>query len=65
MKIGIVGLGLMGGSFALDIKSVYPNSKIYGSDISKKNQERAIELELIDEVIDIRLLIYENSIKWM
>ena len=54
MKIGIVGLGLMGGSFALDIKSVYPNSKIYGLDISKKNQERAIELELIDEVIDIR-----------
>ena len=49
MKIGIVGLGLMGGSFALDIKSVYPNSKIYGSDISKKNQERAIELELIDD----------------
>ena len=54
MKIGIIGLGLMGGSFALDIKSIYPNSKIYGSDISKKNQERAIALELIDEVIDLR-----------
>jgi len=53
MKIGIVGLGLMGGSFALDIKSVYPKSRIFGSDISKKNQERAIELELIDEVIDL------------
>tara|TARA_B100001250_G_scaffold398818_1_gene407519 strand:+ start:330 stop:1190 length:861 start_codon:yes stop_codon:yes gene_type:complete len=53
MKIGIVGLGLMGGSFALDIKSVYPKSRIFGSDISKKNQDRAIELDLIDESIDL------------
>ena len=53
MKIGIVGLGLMGGSFALDIKSAYPKSRIFGSDISKKNQDRAIELDLIDESIDL------------
>jgi len=53
MKIGIVGLGLMGGSFALDIKSAYPKSRIFGSDISKKNQKRAIELDLIDEIIDL------------
>ncbi|MFL2666207.1 MAG: prephenate dehydrogenase [Flavobacteriaceae bacterium] len=53
MKIGIVGLGLMGGSFALDIKSAYPKSRIFGSDISKKNQKRAIELNLIDEIIDL------------
>ena len=53
MKIGIIGLGLMGGSFALDIKSVYPKSRIFGSDISKINEERAIELGLIDKVIDL------------
>ena len=44
MKLGIVGLGLMGGSFALDFKSIYPKSKIYGLDISNKNQNRAIDL---------------------
>ena len=37
MKIGIVGLGLMGGSFALDIKTPFPNSIIYGLDNSEDN----------------------------
>jgi prephenate dehydrogenase len=48
MKIGIVGLGLMGGSFALDIKIPYPNSVIYGLDMSKDNLNKALELGLID-----------------
>ena len=48
MKIGIVGLGLMGGSFALDIKIPYPNSVIYGLDMSKENLNKALELGLID-----------------
>ena len=52
MKLGIVGLGLMGGSFALDFKSIYPKSKIYGLDISNKNQNRAIDLGLVDELIE-------------
>ena len=32
MKIGIIGIGLMGGSFALDFRSKNKNSKIYGFD---------------------------------
>ena len=43
MKIGIVGLGLMGGSFALDIKTPFPNSVIYGLDKSKENLKKALE----------------------
>ena len=53
MKLVIVGLGLMGGSFALDFKSIYPKSKIYGFDISKENQKKAIDLGLVDELIEI------------
>ena len=56
MKLGIVGLGLMGGSFALDFKSIYPKSKIYGLDISNKNQNRAIDLGLVDELIEFEKL---------
>ena len=35
MNIAIIGLGLMGGSFALDVKSVISNSIIYGIDSSR------------------------------
>ena len=35
----IVGLGLIGGSFALSLRKNFPNSKIYGYDL-KKNQFR-------------------------
>tara|TARA_B100001173_G_scaffold16422_2_gene13313 strand:- start:2449 stop:3312 length:864 start_codon:yes stop_codon:yes gene_type:complete len=56
MKLGIVGLGLMGGSFALDFKSIYPKSKIYGLDISNENQNRAIDLGLVDELIEFEKL---------
>ena len=48
MKIGIVGLGLMGGSFALDIKTPFPNSIIYGLDNSEDNLNKALKIGLID-----------------
>jgi prephenate dehydrogenase len=51
MNIAIIGLGLMGGSFALDVKSVISNSIIYGIDISDLNLSNALELGLIDQAI--------------
>ena len=56
MRVGIVGLGLMGGSFALDLKSVCSSSKIYGHDNSIKNLEKALKIGLIDEIIDLSKL---------
>ena len=53
MKLAVIGLGLMGGSFALDFRSIYPKSKIYGVDISKRNEKKALDLGLIDELIEI------------
>ena len=51
MNIAIIGLGLMGGSFALDVKSVISNSIIYGIDSSDLNLSNALELGLIDQAI--------------
>ena len=51
MNIAIIGLGLMGGSFALDVKSVISNSIIYGIDSSNLNLGNALKLGLIDEAI--------------
>ena len=56
MKIGIVGLGLMGGSFALDLKSLNGGLKIFGHDNSVKNAEKALKIGFIDEIIDLSKL---------
>ena len=56
MKIGIVGLGLMGGSFALDLKSLNGGLKIFGHDNSVKNAEKALKIGFIDEIIDFSKL---------
>lgn len=54
MKIGIIGLGLMGGSFALDIKIPFPSSIIHGIDNSAENLNKAKEIGLIDFIISYK-----------
>ena len=54
MKIGIIGLGLMGGSFSYDIRDLYPDAVISGFDISKENTITAIELGIISSLLDIK-----------
>ena len=44
----IIGLGLIGGSFALDIKTKRKNAVIYGIDKEEQHLEKAINLGIID-----------------
>ena len=44
----IIGLGLIGGSFALSLRKSFPNSKIYGCDLKKKSLDTAIKKKIID-----------------
>ena len=48
MNVTIVGLGLIGGSIALDLKALGHN--IIGVDNSKKHIKQALDLELVSEV---------------
>ena len=52
MKVGIIGLGLMGGSFSMDIKNIYKQSKIFGLVSSKSNYQMSMKLKLIDGKLD-------------
>ena len=49
-KIYIIGVGLIGGSFALEIKKIFPDSNIIGIDNSKENLDQAINLRIIDTI---------------
>ena len=56
MKIGIIGLGLMGGSFAKAVKRYGIASKVYGFTNSQKNRKEIEELGLVDELVDLNTL---------
>ena len=47
-NVFVVGVGLIGGSFALDIKKIYPNSTICGIDKNQAHIDEAIQLGVID-----------------
>ena len=47
-NIFVIGVGLIGGSLCLDIKTIYPKVKVYGIDTSNENLDMAIKLNLID-----------------
>ena len=49
MKVTIIGVGLIGGSFAKDIRKLYPTAKIYGIDCRSETIEKAMDLGLIEE----------------
>ena len=47
-NIYIIGVGLIGGSLALDIKSMGSQAKIYGIDSNETHLEEAMDLNIID-----------------
>ena len=47
-SIFIIGVGLIGGSFALDIKKLYPESTVSGIDKNETHLDEAIQLGVID-----------------
>lgn len=49
-KICIVGVGLLGGSFALGLRDKLPGVYIYGIDAKPQHAEKALSLGIIDEI---------------
>lgn len=56
MNIGIIGLGLMGGSLAKAVKKYGIATNVYGYARSEKSKKEIIELNLVDELLDIKTL---------
>ncbi|WP_413999423.1 prephenate dehydrogenase [Flavobacterium sp. W1B] len=48
MKIYIIGIGLIGGSMALDIKSLHPEAIVCGIDSNESHLQEAIALGVVD-----------------
>jgi prephenate dehydrogenase len=51
MKIAIVGLGLIGGSLAIDLRSKKIATRLIGIDFNEGHARKALELGLVDEIL--------------
>lgn len=54
MIVTIVGVGLIGGSMAIALKEKGVASKIIGVDNNLAHQQKALELGLVDEIMDLQ-----------
>ncbi len=52
MEAAIVGLGLMGGSLALDLKKHGVAGRIIGYDHNEEHRQSALKLGLVDEIVE-------------
>ena len=52
MNVGIIGLGLIGGSFALTARKFIKGSIIYGEDHNKLHQNEALEIKIVDQILE-------------
>lgn len=63
MNIGIIGLGLIGGSIAKEIRTRSLGTiSVIGYDKNKEHASRALELGLVDRIIDFGEIISEATI---
>jgi prephenate dehydrogenase len=52
MKIGVIGLGLIGGSIAKDLRSQI-NVQVYGIDTNIEHQKKSVQLGLVDDIMEL------------
>jgi prephenate dehydrogenase len=57
MKVCIVGVGLLGGSFALGLKEKVDDLELIGVEINEAHAKKALEIGLIDEIMP-----FENAV---
>ncbi|NIJ55782.1 prephenate dehydrogenase [Dyadobacter arcticus] len=53
MVISIIGIGLLGGSFALALREKYPNIRFVGVDNSSVNQKIALAKGIVNEIVSL------------
>jgi prephenate dehydrogenase len=62
LQFGIVGLGLMGGSFAKVVKKYGLSTEVIGYDHNQEHQKQALELGLVERIVEIEELLKADVI---
>ncbi len=61
-RIAIIGVGLIGGSLAIRLHEKKISSRLIGVDASKEHETKAIELELVDEILPLDEAIAQSEV---
>jgi len=62
MNVTVVGLGLIGGSMAIDLRKSGVATELVGVDLSPDNGQRAVELGLVDRAEDDQALAHADVV---
>ncbi|WP_185866839.1 prephenate dehydrogenase [Blattabacterium cuenoti] len=62
MNIGIIGLGLIGGSISLGLRKSNFGDKYLGIDSNQENALNAVKLGIVDEIIPLQDLLLQSSV---
>jgi prephenate dehydrogenase len=62
MKIGIIGLGLIGGSIAKDLRARNFAQHFYGVDLNEEHCKQALSLNIVDEIVNLDTAIAQSDI---
>jgi prephenate dehydrogenase len=62
MTVTIIGIGLIGGSLALALKDKGIADRVIGVDANPEHQEKALELSLVDEILDLNQAIEASDL---
>ncbi len=62
MTIAIIGTGLIGGSMALTLRELGIATHLIGVDSSESHRKKAVELGLVDEVMDLEEAVRESQL---
>ncbi|QDK83193.1 prephenate dehydrogenase [Spirosoma sp. KCTC 42546] len=62
MVVSIVGIGLLGGSFALAVREKYPKMRFIGVDTSPVNGQLALAKGIVDEVLPLAEAVAQSTL---
>lgn len=62
MTVTIVGIGLIGGSLALAMKEKSLAQKVIGVEANEEHQQKALELGLVDEIMELNEALEESDL---
>jgi prephenate dehydrogenase len=61
-RITIVGVGLIGGSLALQLHEKKISSKLIGVETNEFHAQKALELELVDQILSLDNAIEQSDV---
>ena len=62
MKLAVIGLGLIGGSMALDLKKRGFTNWVIGVDNNNEHAKKALELGIVDEITDLKTAVKKSEV---